>query len=136
MTKEELSKLKKIKQEIEQIKKELDDAKYDCDFVADSVKGSSRYFPYNERIIGIQGIGYCEQKAERIQRRLNRKLEELMDKKDEINEFIYTLEDSDIRQILTYRYINGLKWEQIGYNMNYAARTVRLKHDMLIKTLM
>jgi DNA-directed RNA polymerase specialized sigma subunit len=135
LTKEELSKLKKIKSEIEQIKRELNNV--EPEYTKDSVKGSSPNFPYTEHSIKIQGYdydSYCR-KAQRIQNRLNRKLEELIDEKDRINEYIYNLDDSDIRQILSYRYINGLTWEQIGANMNYAAVTVRMKHDEFMKSI-
>jgi hypothetical protein len=30
-----------------------------------------------------------------------------------LNRFIYSVEDSEMRQILTYKYISGLTWQQI-----------------------
>ncbi|MHB8063527.1 MAG: RNA polymerase sigma factor sigma-70 region 4 domain-containing protein, partial [Ruminiclostridium sp.] len=61
--------------------------------------------------------------------RLNRKLEELMDEKDKITEYIYSQNDSDLRQILSYKYVNGLTWKEIGDCMNYDESTVRKKHN-------
>ena len=133
MTKEELLKLRKITSEVEQIKQELENVK--CEYVMDSVKGSSVNYPYTQHGIKIEGydIGSYNRKVKRIQNRLTRKLEELMDEKDILTEYICTVNDSDLRQILMYRYINGLTWQEIGANMGYAAITVRTKHDKFLK---
>ncbi|MFA6308609.1 MAG: RNA polymerase subunit sigma-24 [Clostridia bacterium] len=135
MTKRELGKLKKIKQEITQIKKELADVEFK--YITDSVKGSSPDFPYTEHTITISGIDINDynKKVLRIQNRLNRKLSELMDERDSISEYIYTIDDGDLRQILTYKYINGLTWVQIGFSMGYSSETVRKKHDKFISRL-
>lgn len=132
MTKEELLKLKKIKAEIEQIKKEL--YNLEVENIRAVVKGSSPNFPYMEHTITISGYDYegYNKKVQKIQNRLNRKLKELMDERDSISEYIYTLEDGDIRQILSYRYINALTWAQIGFSMGYSCETVRKKHDRFI----
>jgi len=133
LTKEELLKLRKITSEVEQIKQELENVK--CEYVMDSVKGSSVNYPYTQHGIKIEGydIGSYNRKVKRIQNRLTRKLEELMDEKDILTEYICTVNDSDLRQILMYRYINGLTWQEIGANMGYAAITVRTKHDKFLK---
>lgn len=133
MTKEELSVLKKINKEIELIQKELNSV--EPDYTKDSVVGSDPNFPYIQHSFTISGYyrESYERKVQRIQNRLNRKLQELMDEKDRITEYIYSLDDSDLRQILMYKYVNGLTWEEIGTNMGYAAITVRVKHDKFIK---
>lgn len=134
MTRKELSVLKKINGEIEQIKKELNSVDPTQMPVSDTVLGSSPYFPYTEHPIGIAGFDNTqyERTVKRIQNRLNRKLQELMDEKDRITEYIYSLDDSDLRQILMYKYVNGLTWEEIGECMGYAAITVRYKHNKFI----
>lgn len=133
MTKEELLKLKKIASEVGQIKEELENVK--CEYVMDSVKGSSVNYPYTQHSIKIEGydIKSYDRKVKRIQNRLARKLAQLIDEKDVLTEYICTVEDSDLRQILMYRYINGLTWQEIGTNMGYAAITVRIKHDKFLK---
>ena len=135
MNKEELSKLIQIKAEIEQIKEELHTI--EPEFGIDAVKGSSKNFPYTEHSIIIEGYDYktYENKTKRIQNRLNRKIIELVEEKDKLTEYIYKQEDSDLRQILTYRYINGLTWEDVGARMKYASITVRAKHDKFLKSV-
>ena len=135
MNKEELSKLIKIKAEIEQIKRELETIV--PEFAVDSVQASSTSFPYTQYNLKIEGRDYgsYERKTKRIRNRLNRKLEELMEEKDMLVEYICGLSDSDLRQILMYRYINGLTWGEIGISMNYGTSTIRLKHDTFLKSL-
>ena len=135
MDKQELSKLIQIKSEIEQIKREL--STIEPEYSADAVTGSSPYFPYVKHSIIIHGYDTktYEYKIKRIQSRMNRKLIELVEEKDKLTEYIYSLEDSDIRQILTYRYINGFIWEKIGEKMNYSFETVRKKHDKFMKSI-
>jgi len=133
MNKEELSMLIKIKAEIEQIKQEL--SKAEPEYGIDAVTGSSPNFPYVKHSIIIEGydIKTYNSKVKRIQNRLNRKLIELVDEKDKLTKYIYELKDSDLRQILIYRYVDCLKWEEIGEKMKYASITVRVKHDKFLK---
>jgi DNA-directed RNA polymerase specialized sigma subunit len=135
LTKEELSKLRKIKTEIDQIRRELENI--EPEYTQDSVTGSYTCFPYTQHPIKIAGyaIDSYERKVQRIQSRLNRKLTELVEEKDRLTEFIYSIDDGDLRQILTYRYMNGLTWKEIGEHMNYATSTIRLKHDGFIKKI-
>ena len=135
MTKEELSKLRKIISEIEQIKRELESI--EPEHVIDSVTGSSINFPYTQHSIKIEGYDgkRYECRVQRIKNRLNRKKIELMEEKDMLTEYIYRLDDSDLRQILMYRYANGLTWGEIGANMGYATITVRSKHDKFLKSI-
>ena len=135
MNKEELSSLIRIKAEIEQINHEL--SNIEPEYGTDAVTGSSISFPYVKHSILISGydVKNYNYKVKRIQNRLNRKLIELVEEKDKLTEYIYSIENSDLRQILTYRYINGLAWEKIGEKMQYASITVRAKHDKFLKTV-
>lgn len=135
MTKEELSKLQKIIAEIKQIKREL--AGIEPEYAIDSVIGSSINFPYTQHNIMIEGydIKSYEHKIKRIQNRLNHKMIELVEEKDRLTEYIYSLDNSDLRQIFMYRYVKGLFWGEIGINMGYATITVRSKHDKFLKSV-
>lgn len=113
MDKEQLSQLKYLKSEIELLKNQI--ANLDYTITTDSVKGSDPYFPYNERPFTITGISKnYYRKIKRLQRKLNRRIEELMDLVEETNEFIESIDDSLIRQIIALRYINGLSWGQVA----------------------
>lgn len=114
MNKERLSQLRYLKNEIEMLKRQITDLDYNM--TADSVKGSSPYFPYVERNFIIKGIGYKEydNKLNRLQRKLSRRVEELIDLVEEINEYIENIDDSLVRQIITLRYVNGLGWSAVA----------------------
>jgi len=135
LTKEELSKLQKIITEIQQIKRELDGI--EPEYAIDSVIGSSINFPYTQHNIKIEGydIKSYKNKVQRIKNRLNHKMIELVEEKDRLTEYIYSLDNSDLRQIFMYRYVKGLSWEKIGINMGYATITVRSKHDKFLKSV-
>ena len=78
--------------------------------------------------------GWIEKKSE-IGNKISNKYDELYKKIDEALDYIQKIEDSEIRQILTYRYIDGLTWEQTGQSMNYSWETVRKKHDKFMKII-
>lgn len=135
MDKKQLSQLSQITREIQLLKAQINSIY--SDVVTDSVKGSYPEFPYTEHLITIYGID--EQKSARIrirlQSRLRRRLEDLMDTLDEINEYVSTIDDSEIRQIITLRYINNLTWYQIAKHMGVYGdgSTERKKHNRFLK---
>lgn len=135
MTKEELLRYRKVSYEIELLKMQLQ--KVEPEFTTDSVTGSYIDFPYTQHNIKISGYDTdsYKKRVSGITNRLNKKLNELIEEKDNLIEFIYSLDDSSLRQILIYKYIDGLPWKDIGDKMNYATSTVRLKHDTFIKRL-
>lgn len=128
MTIEELSKVKAIQSEIEIIKKQISTT--DARFTSDKVKGSSSSFPYCERNFKVSGYDYDSYyaKLKRLEKRLARKLDELMDERDKVLDYIDTVQDSTMRQILMLKYINGLTWDQIGREIGYSRVGVRKKH--------
>ena len=135
MDKEQLSQLRYLKTEIEMLKKQIENLDYTI--ATDSVKGSSPYFPYTERNFKITGVDYqgYENKAERLQRRLDRRIAELIDVIDETYEYIENIGDSLIRQIISLRYINGLTWNQVAAHIggNNTADSVRKMAERYLK---
>lgn len=103
----------------------------------DSVKGSLSEHPYIETHFTLEGIDYEDynRRIRRLQRQLNRRVEELLDLVDETNEYIESIEDSLIRQIIALRYINGLTWEQVAASIggNNTADSVRMLCDRFLK---
>lgn len=64
----------------------------------------------------------------------------LVDKKQEIEDYIETIPFSEIRQIFRYRYLDSKNWIQIAHEMNklyrreeYNEDSVRMKHDRFLK---
>lgn len=114
MDKERLSQLNHLKREIELLKRQIDELDYII--TKDTVKGSDPYFPYTERTFTITGADYQghDVKLHRLQRRLKRRIDELIDLVEETNEYIENIDDSLVRQIITLRYVNGLSWAGVA----------------------
>jgi len=130
MTREELGKLQNIQKEIKIIQQQISNIDYNKFYRHDSVTGSEPNFPYAKRVIGVKGYDYDAYytKLDRLNKKLKRKLEALMDERDRVLDYIETVPDSIMRQILILKYINGMTWEQIGAEIGYSARSIRRKH--------
>ena len=113
MTINELEQYRQLQQEIKQLYTRLErlqDTK--SHIVADSVKGSSHQSPYQQKIIPITGINKTHEKTyhrikEILESRINRTHKIIVD----IEEFISTLADSEMRRIVDYRYVQGFSWK-------------------------
>ena len=131
MTKYELGQIKKIVKEIDELTKQVKNAEYSImpGTITDSVTGSSRSFPYAKHTIVIEGIDYSgyNKSVKRLKSKLQRRIEELQDKVDETYEYIESIEDSEIRMILTLRYINGVTWDQLEKDLFMNKRTAQIK---------
>jgi DNA-directed RNA polymerase specialized sigma subunit len=132
MEKKELRKIPGIVKEIEYLKKQIEYAEHSIDATqtTDVVKGSTKYFPYNEKMFYVDGIDYqgYDKKVKRLKAQYQRRIDELMDKVEEAQEYIAKLEDWRLRLILQCRYINGLTWEQMEYEMGIPLRTIYRLH--------
>lgn len=124
LTKEELNQLNDLKQEIKEIEgkiEQLNNKKIEATY--DKVKSSYSEFPYiqgNKTIYGFDEKSY-EARENAIESKI--KLLAARKKKAEIEEerisqFINSVEDSKIRRILEYRYIDGYKWNKIAKILN------------------
>jgi len=139
MTKKELSQLRFINKEIEILKKQIEEAEQltEMHTASDVVEGSNPVWPYQKRTFHIEGVAVpeYEKKVKRLRKKLQRRLDELMEKREELEEYIATIEDSELRLIFTLRYINGLSWRQIAAHMGVLGdgSTERKKHDRFLK---
>jgi len=131
VTKKELSQIKNLNKEIVLLKKQIENIEtlINPEITTDIVKGSSPQFPYIEHTIKITGIDYngYDKKVKRLRRQLQNRLNELMDKVAEANEYIAAIEDAEIRMILQCRYINGLTWDEIEKELYMSKRTAQIK---------
>lgn len=135
MTNEELLQLKYLKSEIRILKEQIENINFNI--VTDSVKASSRFFPYTEHNVLITGIDYdgYNNKLNRLQRKLNRRVEDLLDLVEDMNDYISNIDDSLVRQVLTLRYINNLSWNQVACHIggNNTADSVRKVAERYLK---
>ena len=128
---EQINSTKIETQDLENRIEELENEKIET--TSDNVKGSSKEFPYTERsfnITGFNNIKYSKNKKARntykkLIKNNKRKLEKL------INELEYELnkiDDSEIRQIIRYKYEDDFSWIKIMHLMNYKSEnTARMK---------
>lgn len=135
MDKEQLKQIKYLKNEIKMLKNQITELDYTS--TTDTVTGSDASFPYTFHSIKIRGIDYQGyiNKLNRYQRRLERRVEELIDLLEETTDYIDNIDDSQIRQIITLRYVNGLEWGQVAAKMggNNTADGVRMIHNRYLE---
>lgn len=128
MTNEELSKIKKLNVEVRYLKGQVGNIehRYTSNIVSDTVRGSSANFPYTEHSITIQGLdtGY-DRRVKRLQNRLKNRIESLMTVIDEANRYIESIPDSEMRFILSLRYLNGLSLEDVAWETGLGISTIK-----------
>ena len=133
MTREQLEQLRFLSKEIHLIENQIKEIKYEV--VSDTVKGSGG-FPYVYHTIPITGINIKghDKKIKTLKSKLVERKTELINVVCEINEYINEVKDSEIRQIIILKYINGLTWDKIATHLNYADESVpRKKMDRYLK---
>jgi len=124
MKEQELSQYRAIKFEIEDLSSRIKMLEQKgIQIVSDRVKGSSKHFPYIEKYFYISGVDPEEEDNRQmlineLQRKRNKKLDELIEMESRIHDYIYMIPDSEIRQIFTFRYIDGLSQEEIGMKLH------------------
>ena len=93
--------------------------------VTDSVRASARQSPYQEHVITITGLGGKHRvKYAKVKRLLENRIQRIADSIVSIEEFIDTVTRSDIRQIIEYRYIQGLSWRAVSQRVyDYPSET-------------
>lgn len=114
MTKQQLSQLRYLRQEIALLKNQI--ASAEPQMTHDKVKGSMTEFPYilqDIKVYGVDIAGY-ETRQKIRKDRLRRRLAELEKLVEELESFIAGIEDSLTRQILVLRYEKGLEWVEVA----------------------
>lgn len=89
--------------------------------VSDSVKGSSVGYPYIQHNCIIEGVEYSKQGKQRgkIRKLIESNKRRLEKKITNLEYELNYVEDSDIRQIIRYKYEDNLNWIQIMHKMEY-----------------
>lgn len=70
-----------------------------------------------------------------LETEINAEIDKLVDKREEIECVIRAVEDSTLRTLLEYRYINGKKWEEIALMMGYDYRYILKIHGKALSLL-
>lgn len=133
--KEQLKQIKYIKSEISIIESQI--ANLEPLIVNDKVTGSSPFFPYTAMSFRIEGVDSDDynRRIKRLQNKLIKRKEELLQLNCEANKFIENINDSLVRQILTLRYIEGLNWYDVADRIgeNNTSESVRKIAERFLK---
>lgn len=146
MTLEELEQFRHLKKEIKMLEKQIAAYTNQCQtFVSDSVLGSSPHPPFRPHIITVKSYADADYTDKQNQRNLHSgKLKTLQEKYTartnalyqsliNIEDFIGSVNNSKVRQILEYRYVNGLSWNSVakkvyGYPNGNTARMAVIRY--------
>ena len=70
-----------------------------------------------------------------LETEINAEIDKLVEKRKEIEGIIRMVENSTLRTLLEYRYINGKKWEEIALMMGYDYRYILKIHGKALSAL-
>lgn len=137
ITKEILKQSADIREEIKDLNKRIEKLNKNNSTITDSVRGSSKYFPYIEHNYVITGVNakkelkkdMCLTKREDLKKELEKVLQN-------VTVYIDNLPNSRLRRIFRYRYEDNMEWRQIAFEMggNVTEDSVRKEHDRFIKS--
>lgn len=128
MTKHELSQVYYLSSEIEMLRKEL------ADLENQSIKGQQLTgMPSGKNGTG-DPVGDRAAKIADLKHLIEINLDKLMIQRKRITEYIISIDDSMIRQILYLRYISCLTWRQVAAYMGRvdAEDSIRKMHDRFL----
>ena len=135
MNKDQLRQLRHLKREIELLQDQI--INLESEIVTDKVRGSDPRHPYTEKSFYITGFAHEEhsRKMKRLKERLQRRVDDLLELRTEILEFVESIDDSLLRQIIVLRHVNGLSWRQVAREIGggNTADGVRMIHDRFLK---
>lgn len=144
MDKGALLQLSEIKKEIADLEERIrkDERKmeeYSNLVVSDTVTGTREDGTFGPiKITGLDRKHYNRQKllANHKREMLKGLQEKLLQKEIEAEEYIQTIQDSRLRQILRYRYVDGLTWQQVSKKMKgkSTADSCRMEAQKIFKT--
>lgn len=136
MTKDILAQYCDLKEEVKDLRRRIENIQRVLDrmesegLVADTVKGGyggkQRY-----TIRGFPYADYSRRKStlRRYQTRLETAEERLLELTNEVEDYIQSLDDSRIRRILRYRFLDNLTWRQVAYRMGGRATEDSIKKE-------
>ena len=129
MTKRELSQLYDLNREIERDKDRLKELEYlECGITM-KLTGMPHASGISDKT-GNYAVEIADLKAV-IELNMDRCWYELR----RLNRYIESIDDSELRQIFSLRYINGMTWQQIAFSMGTAGdgSTEKKKHYRFLK---
>ena len=139
MTREFLEQIENISNEIDSLQTRLDKIENkECRIIQDSVKGSSTGYPYIKHNCVIEGVEVPKNKnlKHKYKKLIKSKKYKLEKMKLQLEYELNYIDDSEIRDIIRYRYNDNMTWLQIMFKMNYASEsTAKMKIKRFFKKL-
>ena len=97
---------------------------------SDVVSGSSNEFPYGLRHFHIEGIDQSKESA--LQVRLRQKKRKLEKEVMEVEAYLDSIEDPEIRTIIRLRDEMGLSWDEVAVRCNSTVAAVKMKRKRFL----
>lgn len=112
--------------------------KLEKQIVSDTVTGSRDDLTIGPIMVKGVAEGLADKKRNQIEARImkqNSFRKRLLNMKQEIEDYIQKIEDSEIRRIARFRYIDDLEWRQVAVRMGkgYSADSCRMKMERFLK---
>lgn len=128
MTKKELSQLYWLNREIEEQQRRLDELEY----LATSCTSNITGMPKSQGV--IDKISKYAAEIGDLKSLLDLNIKKCFYELNRLNRYIESVEDSQMRMILSLRYVNGLTWEQIAFSIGGStADSIRMSHDRFLR---
>lgn len=123
MTPERLRQYRALCREIADLERRIDSSK-----VTDVVRASAPSFPYQSHTVRITGSDV------RRTKRLQRLRARCRSERDEIERYIEQIEDSQMRLIFRFRYVDGMSWKRVAFAIGeHDEQFPRRKHNRYLK---
>lgn len=130
MRKEELRELRHMDCLINSKLRQIDDLRSKMKYLQAIDYAKDKIQTSNKASVEDIIIKLCDLEAE-----ITQEIDELIDKKRVAKEEIDKIEDVTLRSILTMRYLEMLKWEEIAVQLNYDYRHVLRLHGEALNKL-
>ena len=129
MTKRELSQLYYLNREIEEMQNRLQELECLATSCTANITGMPHASGINDR------IGKYAAEIADLKSLLDLNLKKCFYELNRLNRYINSIDDSEMRLILSLRYINGLCWEQVAASISLCAsgESVRKAHDRFLR---
>ena len=129
MNKRELSQLYYLNREIEEQQRRLQELEALATSCTSHITGMPKTQGVVDRI-----AGYVAEIAD-LRNLLDLNIKKCFFELNRLNRYINGIEDSQMRLILSLRYINGLSWQQIAFSIGeYDEQYPRRKHNAFLRT--
>ena len=129
MNKRELSQLYYLNREIEEQQRRLQELEALATSCTSHITGMPKAQGVVDRL-----AGYVAEIAD-LRSLIDLNIKKCFFELNRLNRFINGIEDSQMRLILSLRYINGLSWQQIAFSIGeYDEQYPRRKHNAFLRT--